>query len=168
MKSGCAVGLRWTIGDVSENGWEALRLSILGAQRVFGPEATYAVCVNSVPLASALGHFGSLRDIEWQSVTRSDLPPILRTHLDEGMAEGVAWKLAPLRVFPERWEISLDNDCILWDLPAGIRRWLADRLGGGGDVGRFVLDQVQHHVDHAWIELVAAFFAELRHDGLER
>jgi hypothetical protein len=127
VKSGCAVGVRWTIGDVSENGWEALRLSILGAQRVFGPEATYAVCVNSVPLASALGHFGSLRDIEWQSVTRSDLPPILRTHLDEGMAEGVAWKLAPLRVFPERWEISLDNDCILWDLPAGIRRWLADK-----------------------------------------
>jgi hypothetical protein len=42
------------------------------------------------------------------------------------MAEGVAWKLAPLRIFPQRWEISLDNDCILWDLPDGMRDWLAD------------------------------------------
>jgi hypothetical protein len=40
------------------------------------------------------------------------------------MAEGVAWKLAPMRVFPDRWEISLDNDCILWEMPEAMRRWL--------------------------------------------
>jgi hypothetical protein len=38
----------------------------------------------------------------------------------------VAWKLAPLRVFPDRWELSIDNDCILWDLPVGMRDWLSD------------------------------------------
>src|SRR5205814_9388016 len=58
------------------------------------------------------------------SVTREDVPSSLRTAFDSTMAEGVAWKLAPLRVFPDLWEISLDNDCILWDLPDGMRRWL--------------------------------------------
>jgi hypothetical protein len=129
-----SIGVRWTIGDVSDNGWQALQLSILGAQRVFGPDATYAVCVNSVPLECAMEHVGALPRIEWYAVSRSDLPPILRTRLDQGMAEGVAWKLAPLRVFPRRWEISLDNDCILWDLPDGMRRWLAE-----GDTRRCLL-----------------------------
>jgi hypothetical protein len=40
------------------------------------------------------------------------------------MAEGVAWKLTPLRLFPDRYELSLDNDCILWELPATVARWL--------------------------------------------
>jgi hypothetical protein len=53
-----------------------------------------------------------------------DLPPRLAAHLDAGMAEGVAWKLAPLRLFPDRYELALDNDCILWDLPSAMRAWL--------------------------------------------
>ena len=40
------------------------------------------------------------------------------------MAEGVGWKLAPLRMFPDRHEIALDNDCILWELPPALRAWL--------------------------------------------
>jgi hypothetical protein len=39
----------------------------------------------------------------------------------------VAWKLAPPRLFPKRWEIALDNDCILWELPGGVRAWLAQQ-----------------------------------------
>ncbi len=119
------VGVRWTIGDVSENGWQALRLSIAGARRLFGPSATYAVCVNSVAIDAARTRVGDIADeVRWLSVSRDDIPMALRACLDEGMAEGVAWKLAPLRVFPDRWELSLDNDCILWDLPDGMRRWL--------------------------------------------
>jgi hypothetical protein len=41
------------------------------------------------------------------------------------MAEGVGWKFAPLRLFPGHFELSLDNDCILWELPEAIRQWLA-------------------------------------------
>lgn len=52
------------------------------------------------------------------------VPSRIRAAFDDGMAEGVAWKLAPLRVFPDRWGRSLDNDCILWELPSGIRAWL--------------------------------------------
>ena|SRR6267142_1384392 len=48
----CSVGVRWTVGDVSPQGFEALRLSILGAWRLFGSKANYAVCFNSVVLES--------------------------------------------------------------------------------------------------------------------
>jgi hypothetical protein len=115
------------MGDVSDNGWEALRLSILGARAVFGPQAKYAVCVNSVGLEGAKARVGEIADsVEWLAVSREDVPAPIRERFDAGMAEGVAWKLAPLRVYPERWEISLDNDCILWDMPEGMRAWLTD------------------------------------------
>jgi hypothetical protein len=40
------------------------------------------------------------------------------------MAEGVAWKLAPVRVYPTLYELSLDNDVILWKVPDAMQRWL--------------------------------------------
>jgi hypothetical protein len=126
MGSSPTIGVRWTIGDVSDNGWTALRLAIAGARRVFGDTAAYAVCVNSVPIDIARRRLGDLASgVEFRPVTRADVPAAIRSHFDADMAEGVAWKLAPLRVFPERWEISLDNDCILWDMPRGLARWLA-------------------------------------------
>ena len=129
-----AVGVRWTIGDVSERGFEALRLSIWGAWKVFGPAASYAVCFNSIPLDRARAQTGEVpADVVWHDAT-ADFPAFLRRHFDAGLAEGVAWKFAPLRFFPDRYELSLDNDCILWDMPAAIHRWLE-----GGDPGTFVL-----------------------------
>lgn len=123
MKRG--IGIRWTIGDVSERGFEALRLSIWGASRVFGPEADYVVCVNTVPLAEARARTGPVPDaIRWQDNSH-ELPDLLRGVFGTGMAEGVGWKMAPLRCFADRHEISLDNDCILWELPPSVRDWLA-------------------------------------------
>jgi ribosomal protein S18 acetylase RimI-like enzyme len=120
------VGVRWTIGDASPRGFDALRLSILGARRVFGPQAAYAVCVNSVPLQEARQRTGPVpREVAWHAVGLAELPEFLRPHIGSGMAEGVAWKLAPLRLFPDRWEISLDNDCIIWRMPTAIADWLA-------------------------------------------
>jgi hypothetical protein len=121
-----AVGVRWTVGDVSDRGFEALRLSIAGAVRIFGPAARYAVAVNTIDPATARRRTGPVPDaVKWVAVGPDDLPSRLRPHLDGGMAEGVAWKLAPLRLFPDRWELSLDNDCILWALPPSLERWLA-------------------------------------------
>src|SRR4051812_44656347 len=118
------IGLRWTMGDVSERGFEALRLSIWGAWNLFGPEAQYVVCVNTVPLAQAQAHTGPVPDaIAWRDAS-GELPPFLRGVFGTGMAEGVGWKLAPLRCFPDRFELSLDNDCILWALPPSLRAWL--------------------------------------------
>jgi hypothetical protein len=118
------LGIRWTIGDVSAHGWEALRLSIHGAYRVFGANARYLVCVNSVPLDEARSRVGEIpKTIEWRDVTH-ELDPLIRQYLDEGLAEGVGWKFAPLRVFADRYELALDNDCILWAAPRAVHEWL--------------------------------------------
>ncbi len=119
------VGVRWTIGDVSDEGFEALRLSVWGAWKAFGPEATYAVCYNSIPLARAQELTGELPPrIHWLDST-GQFPAWLLPYLEAGKAEGVGWKFAPLRIFPDRYEIALDNDCILWQTPAAVENALS-------------------------------------------
>lgn len=118
------IGLRWTLGDVSPRGFESLHLSIWGAWRIFGNSAAYVVCVNSIPLNVAQQRTGPLPvRLIWHDAT-GDLPRFLRDRLDGALAEGMGWKLAPLRCFPDRYELSLDNDCVLWELPPAIRHWL--------------------------------------------
>jgi hypothetical protein len=126
MDTGREVGVRWTIGDVSSLGFEALRLSIWGAWKILGPAASYIVCVNSVPLDCVRIQTGDVpKEVIWYESSSEDLPVFLRDHLDAGMSEGVSWKFAPTRAFPERYELSLDNDCILWEMPTAIRQWFA-------------------------------------------
>jgi hypothetical protein len=119
------IGIRWTIGDVAPAGFEALRLAIWGARRVFGPDAAYAICVNSISMDEAKSRVGHLpADIRWLAAS-GNLPNWVLPHVDlSNMVEGKAWKFDPLQVFPERWEISFDNDCILWAMPESIRLWL--------------------------------------------
>jgi hypothetical protein len=112
------------MGDVSERGFEALRLSTWGAWNVFGRSAEYLVCVNSLSLAAVRARTGPVPEaVQWREASRA-LPDFLGRLFGQDMAEGVAWKLAPLRFFPDCHELSLDNDCILWALPPSIRRWL--------------------------------------------
>lgn len=123
---GRRIGLRWTIGDVSAHGFEALRLSVWGAWRVFGPDAALAVCLNTVPAAEVRRRAGPLPPgVRWIEASGT-LPAFLARHVDGAMAEGVAWKFDPLRVFPDRWEISFDNDVILWRLPTAVDDWLRE------------------------------------------
>lgn len=118
------IGVRWTLGDVSASGFEVLRLSIHGAVRVFGEGARYLVCVNNVPLSTARARTGEVPDcVAWRDAT-DELDPRVGAHFDDGMAEGVGWKLAPMRAFPDRYELALDNDCVLWAMPAAMREWL--------------------------------------------
>lgn len=120
------IAIRWTIGDVSDRGFEALRLSVWGARRLFGPDATYVVCVNTLPVETARRRAGTLPpEVLWRENT-TDVPAFIRARMDPAMAEGVGWKFAPLRLFPDRFELSLDNDCILWELPEAIRRWVEE------------------------------------------
>jgi hypothetical protein len=122
------LGVRWTIGDVTPLGFEALRLSLWGAYRIFGPDAEYAVYVNTIGCDRAKDLVGDYpADVAWHDVAKG-VPPFLAARLDPAMAEGVAWKFAPLQAFPDRYELSLDNDCILWERPAAIDNWLT--LGG--------------------------------------
>lgn len=118
------IGVRWTLGDVSERGFVALSLSVAGAVRLLGDRARYVVCVNNVPLGEVRRRLPRLPEqVELRSVD-AELPPALARRLAPNMAQGVAWKFAPPRLFPDRHELALDNDCILWDLPDGLARWL--------------------------------------------
>ena len=119
-----SIGIRWTIGDVSTYGFDALRLSLWGAFAIFGRRAEYAVCTNGLPLGIARERTGEVPDVvRWHDASL-EVPAFLQPHFDARMAEGVGWKLAPLRLFPDRYELALDNDCILWRLPAAMRAWL--------------------------------------------
>jgi len=125
------VCLRWTIGNVRPRGFEMLRLSIACAAQLFGPEAHYVVCVNSMAADDAQRRTGALPiDVEWRHIPLAEIPLFLRAHLDVGLCEGTGWKFAPLRLEDDRYELALDNDCILWKLPDGIRRWLRSERGG--------------------------------------
>ena len=120
------LGIRWTIGDVNPRGFQALRLSAWGAWRLFGSAARYRVYVNSVDVPRAVALTGALPPgMEWRAATAPDLPDWLASRLDAGLAEGVAWKFAPMRAFPDDHELALDNDVILWRRPAALDAWLA-------------------------------------------
>ncbi|HEV7390882.1 MAG TPA: hypothetical protein VGO08_04505 [Burkholderiales bacterium] len=119
------LGVRWTIGDVSEQGFEALMLSIHGAWTIFGPETSYTVCVNTIPLDAARELVGDVPEgITWHASRADELPGIIRQHVDGNMSEGVSWKFAPLQLFPDRHELALDNDLIMWEMPEAVRVWL--------------------------------------------
>jgi hypothetical protein len=107
------LGLRWTVGDVSPRGFATLALSIRGARRVFGATARDLVCMNTIGLEAARGREGAAADLaDWLDCTALR-PAWLMDHVDQAMAGGVAWKLAPPRPFPDRRLLSLDNDVIL-------------------------------------------------------
>ena len=122
------LAIRWTIGDVNPRGFVALRASIRGARRLFGAAARDRVYVNTLTLADARARTGDVPgDVEW-CVAPREPPRWLADALDAGMAEGVAWKLLPVRAFPDDHELALDNDVVLWDVPRAIEDWLAGRI----------------------------------------
>lgn len=144
-----AIGIRWTVGDISDDGFEALRLSTWGAWRVFGARAAYSIGVHDVAIAQAQAKTGAVPDaVRWQALERT-LPDCLVDRIGTELeARDVGWKFVPVRRFPERFEISLDNDCILWELPVAIASWIDEahptRCLVAEDVrlcsGRFLVD----------------------------
>jgi hypothetical protein len=83
--------------------------------------------VNAVPLAVAMEQIGDVpAELRWIDATRC-VPDWLQQRANGEMAEGVAWKLAPVRVFPHLHELSLDNDVILWALPRSVTEWLTSK-----------------------------------------
>lgn len=130
MKEIRSLTVRWTIGNVRPRGFEMLRLSIACAFRLFGSDTRYVVCANSIPVEDARARTGEIpAEVEWRAVTRGDIPAGLSRYLGEDLIGGMGWKLIPLRIEAARPELALDNDCIVWQLPGGMRQWLE---GGAG------------------------------------
>lgn len=116
--------IRWTIGDVSDYGFAALRLSVWGMWKLLGNAPDYVICANTVPLGLAQARTGRLPlVVTWRDVS-AEFPRLLRPYFDEHKAEGVGWKFAPVRLSPACLELALDNDCIIWELPNAMRNWL--------------------------------------------
>lgn len=121
------LAIRWTVGDVSSRGFDALALSVRGAQALFGPETTYSISVNTVPVEQVQFHLGGLADgVSWHCADGKAPAWLTERYLDSAYAEGVAWKFAPVRLFPDRHELALDNDVILWEIPPSVEKWLGD------------------------------------------
>ncbi len=124
-----ALNVRWTIGDVADEGFESLRLSLCGADRLFGPEVEFHVCVNTLSVEEAKRRTGEVPGrVQWRFVERQ-VPPVLEPFLDGAMSEGTAWKFIPLLLDSDKRELAIDNDLILWRLPDPIRAWLDDPDG---------------------------------------
>jgi hypothetical protein len=118
------LNLRWTIGDVGLAGFEALRLALHGARRLFGAAAAYHVVVNSLPVEEARRRIGPVpAETRWRRAP-AQAPEALRHFLDGGMSEGTSWKFAPLQIDPGVRELAFDNDVILWAIPEAMRLWL--------------------------------------------
>jgi hypothetical protein len=121
-----SLGVRWHIGERTSRTYLALRLSILGAWQAFGDSADYAVTVDTLDVAEAQRRVGTLTaPVRWHAVDGL-LPDMIQERFDPGLADGTAWKLAPVRVFPDLPELSLEPDCILWSIPPAVRGWLSD------------------------------------------
>jgi hypothetical protein len=83
------IGIRWTVGDVSDRGFEALRFSIAGAFKIFGSQAAYVVCVNTVPLDAVRLRLGEIPTCTGFLDVTQALSPVVAPHFDERLAEGV-------------------------------------------------------------------------------
>lgn len=124
-----ALNIRWTIGDVAPQGFEALRLSLWGAERIFPMDAAFYVCVNTISVNDARRRTGTVpHRVQWRPIERH-IPKLLEPFLDRGMSEGTAWKFIPLLLDAAIKELAIDNDLILWALPPALRQWLDDPDG---------------------------------------
>jgi len=96
---------RWTIGDASQAGYEALYLSIASFQHLY-PDAKIVICHNCPinNLETIVARFPTAKFHDQSQYLQSRCPPM-----------GVAWKLYPPRLAPDDHEICIDNDVILLD-----------------------------------------------------
>lgn len=118
-----SLALRWTVADGSLEEFEALRLSVWGAFRAFGPDAKYVVSVDGIPVATAKLRAGHMpRQCEFVALS-SDLRPMLPS------GSGEEWRVVSDRLFPDHYEVSLETDCILWSVPEALRDWMRDAGG---------------------------------------
>lgn len=106
--------MRWTMGgNASEAGWECLSESVRIVPKTY-PEFDYIICHNNLDQCQLrrIKEFG----IELHEQKPEDIG--VSFDFNEKTTRSVsnhAWKLCPLRLRPEAYEIWIDNDIILWE-----------------------------------------------------
>lgn len=116
--------VRWTIGDVTPFGVEALRLSMWGALRAFGARARYVVGVHGVAVDRARALVAPAPDIvEWRAIDPGRTPRWLAR---EGAPPRALARFAPPLVDLARAELAIDRTCVLLEPPKSVLAWLDD------------------------------------------
>lgn len=106
---------RWTIGNVSEVGWEILSESVRLATKVY-PEFDFVICHNNLTP-------------EKENVLRKFSIPLLRqddlVEPNRSSKNDFFWKLVPPRIRLDSYELWVDNDLVICDCIPQIDEWLS-------------------------------------------
>jgi hypothetical protein len=111
--------IRWTVGSVSDCGFDCLIKSVELMKGILGCTCEYAICYNNLTKnqMDSLPKVDIVIDAESYSFLYDTLKPETRY--------GTAWKLYPARIRKESHEIILDNDIVLYKLPKKIINFLS-------------------------------------------
>lgn len=113
---------RWTIGPVSDTGFDILKESLRLFSAVY-PEFDRVICYNHIP-ASRLEAVKNWADLYEQKL--EDVPCCLAEPDDDPeAATGCGWKLSPPRLRPDALELFIDNDIVIRQRLEAIDHWMA-------------------------------------------
>jgi hypothetical protein len=115
--------VRWTIGPVSDIGFEILNDSINFFTEAY-PEFDYFICYNKIDLNKIKIKKKHKISFIFQE---EFLPPCLLTPPDNNLEEasGCGWKLVPPRLRIGALELFIDNDIIIRNRMPSIDKWLS-------------------------------------------
>lgn len=116
--------LRWTVGSVSDAGYEVLKASIRITRDTLSKfKFDYAICCNNQSPARLewLKTLGV--DVIEQNWSMLPIEHGMVPHKDREVVNAI-WKVCPARVRPESHEIILDNDVILTRIPSQLQEFM--------------------------------------------
>lgn len=98
--------VRWTIGNVSSEGFECLEKSVSNFIKLYGDQFDYFICYNNIKEEKLKWS----RDLKINLINQHD-------HIDSinitPVGHNPCWKLYPPRINKNAYEIFIDNDLIL-------------------------------------------------------
>ena len=142
---------RWTIGEVSEVGWEIFSESVRQAVKVY-PEFDFVICHNNLSLEEVI----FLK--KWGVPLHSQKFEYPFQYCEKNQTD-YSWKLVPPRLRMDAHELWVDNDLVIRDRIPEIDQWLVSQttmISASKEVisryGRFT-DSID-----PWIKCCAGFF----------
>jgi len=99
--------LRWTIGDVSDQGHVCFRMSFLKIFNLYGYDFDYFVCYNNIDLS----RLSWLKNYSVRLLNQHDFVSDIKIN---PIQNNPCWKLYPPRIDLNRHEMWIDNDLIIY------------------------------------------------------